>query len=172
METTLRITPTELGDYKVLCAEICGFDHSRMIAPVRVVSQAEFEDWAANFGGSLASLSQEDRGGKWAVDYGCNACHSNDGSEMVGPTWEGLFGTEELLDDGTTVTVDDAYLRESILNPNVHIVAGYNPGVMPADFEEKFTTTENEIEQNDGIEVNIVDDLIAYIMTLSVDETE
>jgi cytochrome c oxidase subunit 2 len=143
-----------------------------MIAPVRVVSQAEFEDWAANFGGSLASLSQEDRGGKWAVDYGCNACHSNDGSEMVGPTWEGLFGTEELLDDGTTVTVDDAYLRESILNPNVHIVAGYNPGVMPADFEEKFTTTENEIEQNDGIEVNIVDDLIAYIMTLSVDETE
>jgi len=171
METTLRITPTEIDEYKVRCAEICGFDHARMLATVRVVSQAEFDEWVSSVAGSLSQLSPEERGGKWAVDYGCIACHSNDGSGGAGPTWAGLFGREELLDDGTTVTVDEAYLRESILNPGAQIVSGFG-NAMPPTFEEQFMTAENDIAANEGVEVNIVDDLIAYIMTLSVNESE
>jgi cytochrome c oxidase subunit 2 len=171
METTLRITPTEIGEYKVRCAEICGFSHAQMIATVRVVSEADFEAWATGFGGALAESSPAERGGKWAVDYGCVACHSLDGSALVGPTWQGLFGREEMLEDGTTVTVDEEYVRQSILNPGSQIVAGF-ANAMPATFEEQFETAETEIQENEGIEVDIVDDLIAYLMTLSAAETE
>ncbi len=169
METTLRITPTEVGEYRVRCAEICGFGHAEMLAPVRVVSQAEFEEWTAGFSGALAQLSPEERGGKWAVDYGCVACHSLDGSAMIGPTWQGLFGREETLEDGSTITVDEEYLRQSILNPNAQIVSGYGANVMPANFEEQFAMAEAEILDNQGLEVNIVEDLIAYLMTLTAE---
>jgi mono/diheme cytochrome c family protein len=62
---------------------------------------------------------------------GCVGCHTVDGSPSSGPTWKGLFGKEETLDDGTTVTVDEEYLETSILDPNVQIVEGYRP-IMPA----------------------------------------
>lgn len=172
METTLRITPTEIGEYRVRCAEICGFDHAKMLAQVRVVSEADFQDWVSEVGGSLAQLTPEERGGKWAVDYACVSCHTVDGSPGgIGPTWVGLFGRDEMLEDGTTVTVDEEYLRVSILNPGSQIVAGY-PNAMPANFEEQFMMAENGIEANEGIEVDIVEDLIAYIMTLSAAEAE
>lgn len=61
---------------------------------------------------------------------GCMACHSLDGSKMLGPTWQGLFGQSRTLTSGQTVVVDEKYLRESIFQPNAKIVAGY-PAVMP-----------------------------------------
>ena len=64
--------------------------------------------------------------------YGCNACHSPDGTALVGPTWLGLYGTEEELEDGTTVLVDDAYIAESIRDPNAKITRGFTAGLMPA----------------------------------------
>ena len=64
--------------------------------------------------------------------YGCQACHSNDGTALVGPTWQGLYGTQEELEDGTTVLVDDAYIAESIRDPNARVVAGFTAGLMPA----------------------------------------
>lgn len=64
--------------------------------------------------------------------YGCNACHSNDGTELVGPTWLGLYGTEEELEDGTAALVDTAYIVESIKDPNARITKGYTGGLMPA----------------------------------------
>ena len=64
--------------------------------------------------------------------YGCNACHSIDGAALVGPTWLGLYGTEEELEDGSTVLVDDAYIGESIKDPNAKITAGFTAGLMPA----------------------------------------
>lgn len=165
METTLRITPTEIGEYRLRCAEICGFDHAYMQATVRVVSQADFDAWTASFEGALASLTQEERGGKWAVDFGCVACHSSDGSEMIGPTWAGLFGRTETLEDGTTVTVDEAYIHQSILNPGSQIVSGF-ANAMPAIYEEQFTVAEEEFA-GQGLEIHIIEDLIAYIKTLS-----
>lgn len=172
METTLRITPTEIGEYKVRCAEICGFDHANMLAMVRVVSEADFEEWVSGFSGAVADLSPEERGGKWAVDYGCVSCHSSDGSTGVGPTWAGLSGREVTLADGTTVTADEAYLRQSILSPNSQIVSGFPENVMPANFEEQFMTAESNLQANQGLEIDIVDDLIAYIESLPAAETE
>ncbi len=61
----------------------------------------------------------------------CIACHSVDGSQMVGPTWLGLYGSEVELDDGTVVIADDAYLAESISDPMKQIVAGYPPAMPP-----------------------------------------
>jgi cytochrome c oxidase subunit 2 len=171
METTLRITPTVIDEYTVRCAEICGFDHARMLATVKVVSEAEFEAWVSSFSGLLAEASPAERGGKWAVDFGCVSCHTTDGSVVIAPSWAGLFGREETLADGSTVTVDEAYLRQSIVNPGSQIVAGF-ADAMPPNFEEQFMTTEADLEASQGIEVDIVDDLIAYIMSLSAAETE
>ena len=64
--------------------------------------------------------------------YGCNTCHSTDGTTLVGPTWQGLYGTEEELEDGTTATVNDEYIRESIRTPNLRVVKGFTAGLMPA----------------------------------------
>ena len=63
--------------------------------------------------------------------YGCGACHSTDGSALVGPTWQGLYGTEEALDDGSAVTVNDDYIKESIQDPNAKVVSGFTAGLMP-----------------------------------------
>ncbi len=70
-------------------------------------------------------------GEQLVAQYGCNACHSTDGSALVGPTWQGLYGTEEMLDDGSTVTVNDDYIKESIQDPNVKVVSGFTAGLMP-----------------------------------------
>jgi len=76
----------------------------------------------------LAKLCEKIFAGKG----GCVACHSTDGSTKVGPTYKGLFGKTEPLEDGTTAKVDENYLRESILQPNAKIVKGYPKGVMPS----------------------------------------
>ena len=67
-----------------------------------------------------------------ATAKGCLACHAIDATEKVGPTWVGLAGSQVELDDGTTLIADDAYLKESILEPNAKIVAGYSSYMMPA----------------------------------------
>ena len=66
------------------------------------------------------------------LKYGCNACHSTDGTVLVGPTWQGLYGAEEELEDGTATLVDEAYIVESIKDPNAKITKGFTAGLMPA----------------------------------------
>lgn len=77
-----------------------------------------------------------------AARNGCLACHSVDGSARVGPTWKGLYGKEETLADGSKVTVDEEYLRESIVDPDAKIVKGFPPGVMPRDFGARLSEEE------------------------------
>lgn len=124
----LRITPTEIGEYRVRCAELCGLQHAYMLADVRVVSQQEFDAWVEE--NSQVSDDPVARGAQLAQQYGCLACHSTDGTALVGPTWQGVYGSTEALQDGTTVVVDDAYLHESIIDPAAKIVQGF-PNVMP-----------------------------------------
>lgn len=64
----------------------------------------------------------------------CSACHSLDGSSLVGPTWKGLFGKVEVMSDGVSLTVDDAYLIESIRDPKAKIVQGYDDAMPEFDF--------------------------------------
>ncbi len=67
-----------------------------------------------------------------AASKGCLACHAADASTKIGPSWAGLYGSQVELNDGTTIVADDAYLEESIFDPNAKIVEGYTPYAMPA----------------------------------------
>jgi cytochrome c oxidase subunit 2 len=166
--TTLRITPTEIGDYKVRCAEICGFDHANMRADVVVISETDFAQWISDQTVSLANLSQAERGEKWASDFGCTGCHTTDGTVLSGPSWLGIFGQEEQMEDGQTITVDEDYLRKSILDPDIQIVEGFPPNLMSAvgDFELRFLEAEAEIAANEAIDIDILEDLIVYIQSM------
>lgn len=160
----LRITPTVEGEYQLLCAEICGTQHHSMRATLRVVSEAEFEAWASEMAANdLSDLTAEERGEVWYQQYGCNACHSLDGTALVGPSWQGLYGADRPLVDNSTVEADDDYLRESIENPNAKVVEGYAEGIMPQNFADRFETD----QAGSPIEgLDIIDDLIAFIKTI------
>jgi len=131
--TELRVTPIELGDYTLRCAELCGTSHSYMNTPVIVVSGVDFLGWVDE---QIALIPDDpgpnaDRGEIIANQNGCFACHSVDGSVIVGPTWLGLFGSDVELSDGSVVIADEEFIKESILEPNATIVAGYPPNAMP-----------------------------------------
>jgi cytochrome c oxidase subunit II len=131
--TEYRITPILVGSYKVRCAELCGASHAYMESPVIVDTQAGYNSWLAEQQALVAaSQTPEGLGQLLTVKNGCTGCHSIDGAKMTGPTWFGLYGAKVDLADGTAVTADDAYLKESILNPNAKVVAGFNSGLMPA----------------------------------------
>lgn len=85
-------------------------------------------------GGSLAEI-----GAAKAKEAGCMACHSVIGKRMVGPAWDKLYGNDVALDDGSTVKADDAYLAESIIDPNAKIVATYPKGVMPPTYSKNLS---------------------------------
>jgi len=132
----LRITPTKSGSYKVRCAELCGTLHAYMESPVVVMAQADFDNWVKEQ--QQLPTDPVERGKQWATQFGCVACHSADGSVVVGPTWKGLYGKQETMSDGTVVTVDDTYLTESIRKPGAKIVKGFN-NIMPANVADQMT---------------------------------
>ena len=148
----LRITPSIEGEYKVRCAELCGELHYAMLADVLVVSSGEFETWAAAQAAEC-ELGAEECGARWVEQYGCTACHSFDGTQVVGPSWQGLAGSQVPLADGSSVLADEVYLQTSILNPNDQIHEGFQPNVMPVTFGEQLT--EEQILE-----------IIAFIQTL------
>lgn len=140
--TDLRVTPNEIGDYMVRCAELCGTSHAYMVSPVVVVTETDFDTWVEE---QIALIPDDpgpnaERGEIVANQNGCFACHSGDGSIIVGPTWLGLYGSEVELSDGTTVIADDAFIHESILEPNAKIVAGFPANAMP-----QYSLSEEEI---------------------------
>ena len=162
----LRFRPTVLTNdepYKVRCAEICGFNHAYMLADVHVVPEGELEDTIAKASALPADIVE--RGAIWYDTFACASCHSLDGSELVGPSWQGIYERETKLADGTTVIADDEYLRNSILNPNGQIVEGYPPNQMPVNFGDQFAQKQAELAA-DNIESDIIVELIEYMKTL------
>ena len=121
---------TEPGEYDLFCAEYCGTSHSDMLALVVVHPPGEFEAWLEQASNFLETMSPVDAGRKLFQVRGCMQCHSMDGSAKTGPTLLGVFGRSENMANGTTLTVDENYIRESILEPNARVVAGFEP-VMP-----------------------------------------
>lgn len=83
-------------------------------------------------------------GQELSVSKGCIACHSIDGSVIIGPSWKGIYGTQEALEDGTSVEVNDAYIKESILNPAAKLAKGFQPlmPVLPLTDSEIAAVTE------------------------------
>jgi cytochrome c oxidase subunit 2 len=125
-------TPTRNGRFESMCAQLCGTGHPVMKGIVVVEDEAAFRAWhdqLPKFGAAKdtgAPLS----GQQLAQMKGCVGCHTIDGSAGVGPTWKGLFGKTETMEDGTTALVDEAYLRSFIRNPTSRDVKGF-PNVMP-----------------------------------------
>jgi cytochrome c oxidase subunit II len=148
----LRITPTKIGNYELMCAEMCGGAHAYMTSPVHVLSQADFQKWAA---AQVSQVSKDPvaRGQQWASLNGCVTCHSIDGKKSIGPTWKGLAGSTVDLTDGTKVPADDTYLHQSIVDPNAKITAGFAPNVMPSTYAKALSDDQ-------------INDILAYIKTL------
>ena len=124
--THLWFEPTKPGTYHLFCAEYCGTRHSGMIGQVVVMAANDYQTWLSGVTGeaSLAAAGQ-----KLFVDLACNTCHRPD-SPTRGPVLHGLFAKTVETASGERIVVDEAYLRESILNPEAKITAGFQP-VMP-----------------------------------------
>jgi cytochrome c oxidase subunit 2 len=124
--TTTWFTPTKVGKYHLFCAEYCGTNHSRMRGWVYVMAPRDYEAWLSGgtSGGSLAENGQ-----KLFDELACGNCHKPDGSGRC-PSLTGLFGKTVQLAGGGAVHADEGYIRESILQPQAKIVAGYGP-IMP-----------------------------------------
>src|ERR1700736_3312915 len=112
--TNIWFQPTKPGRYHLFCAEYCGTRHSGMTGEVIVMDPSEYQTWLSGGApeGSLAS-----GGEKLFADLACNTCHRAD-AQGRGPVLQGLFGKTVTLQSGDTVTVDEAYVRESILQPS------------------------------------------------------
>jgi cytochrome c oxidase subunit 2 len=148
--TELRITPTLAGNYQVRCAELCGTAHYKMEQPVVVVDNGSFTAWITEQQAIAAAANTPEARGELLVSgNGCVACHSINGAAGIGPTWFGLAGAPVELEDGTTVTADDAFLAESIKDPKAKVVKGFAP-TMPV-----YPFTDEEIAY-----------IVAYIKTL------
>jgi cytochrome c oxidase subunit 2 len=125
--STIWFEPTKPGRYHLFCAEYCGTRHSGMIGSVVVMGPTEYQAWLSGGApeGSLAST-----GAKLFQELACNTCHRPD-AQGRGPVLEGLFGKAIELQSGERLTVDEAYVRESILTPAAKVAAGFQP-IMPA----------------------------------------
>lgn len=121
---------TETGEFQVFCTEYCGTDHSAMLTTTFVHTEAEFEEWLRKAGDIHEGHTPVEAGEILVKQRGCLVCHSLDGSTKTGPSYKGMWGKTESLADGSSVKVDENYVRTSILEPQAQIVAGF-PGSMP-----------------------------------------
>ena len=135
-EKMMWFLPQAVGEYDLYCAEYCGLRHYYMNANVKVLSKEDFTAWYAD--SSKVVKAEEGsapgaEGLKIMINQGCNACHSSDGSKIVGPSYLNLYGEKQIIiRDGkeVSVTVDDEYIKRAIFDPNIEIVKGYPKGLM------------------------------------------
>ncbi|HEX2974667.1 MAG TPA: cytochrome c oxidase subunit II [Bacteroidales bacterium] len=138
------------GEYQLFCAEYCGLRHSYMNSKVQVLAKDAFDEWYKNTAPLADSAATPGPGAEGAAlikTNGCNACHSVDGSKIVGPTFKGLFGKQiTVVSNGkeTNVTADEEYIKRSIYDPNAEIVKGYPQGLMQS---YKATLNDNDISK-------------------------
>ena len=147
----------QAGEYEVFCTEYCGTGHSNMNAKVIVMPQKMYEVWLAEAGSADDDLPLEELGAKLYSKKACNTCHTLDGTALVGPSYlqtSQMWGQERVFDDGSSAIIDENYVRSSILEPQIQIVAGYQ-GVMPT-----YQGLLNDRE---------LDALIAFLKTLKED---
>ena len=147
---TLWFTPSKACRYHIFCTQYCGTKHSNMIGWATVMEPAEYQAWVA---GNVTGGTMAENGAKLFSDLSCNTCHLDSGqAQGRGPSLRNLYGRQVLLQRLETTVADDAYLRESILNPQAKIVSGFQP-LMPT---YQGLVTEEQLLQ-----------LIAYVKSLS-----
>jgi cytochrome c oxidase subunit 2 len=152
MYTSVWFNPKVEGEHQVFCTEYCGTSHSGMLAKIIVLKPDQYELWKAGKPYTVAGVKRKSdeieaerssaarlagttiplpkRGEELVKSKGCVACHTTDGTAKIGPSYKGIFGNQVELADGSKVTVDENYIRESIENPQAKVVKGFNP-VMP-----------------------------------------
>lgn len=148
--TTLWFEAVEMGEFDLFCTEYCGTGHSEMIGKVKVMSDADYQNWL-NSTDVASDRVPEEWGKELYKSKACFTCHTIDGNPLVGPTFLGVFGREETLADGSTVKVDENYIRKSVLEPQAQVVQGFQP-VMP--------TYQGVLKDEE------IDALIAFLKTL------
>jgi cytochrome c oxidase subunit 2 len=148
--SSLWFEATKPGRYHLFCAEYCGTNHSAMGGWVEVMTQTDFDNWLS---GNANQVSPVEAGKQlFTTTLGCATCHNADGTGGRGPALTGLFGKTVQLEGGGSVTADETYIRESIINPQGQLVAGYQP-IMP--------TFKGQLNEDQLLQ------LIAYIKSLS-----
>jgi cytochrome c oxidase subunit 2 len=126
--TTLWFRATVPGTYHIYCDQYCGTRHSQMIGDVIAMEPQEYQTWLSG-GVAAGGANLAQNGEQLFKDLACSTCHLPDGKGR-GPSLVGVAGSAVKLADGRTVTADDNYLHESIVNSQAKIVAGYQP-LMP-----------------------------------------
>lgn len=145
--TTVYFEARTPGKYHLFCTQYCGTEHSTMVGWVYAMPPDKYKEWAA---GNTSGASLAQNGERLFAVMGCNACHTGE-SQARGPNLFGLYGSRVRMSDGSTLVANEAYLREKILNPSLHVPAGYVP-IMP--------TYEGQINEEGLIE------LVEYIKSL------
>ena len=151
--TTAWFEATRAGEYRLFCTEYCGTEHADMMGRVIAMEPAQYQEWLSGRAtGALTEFGEPltAAGAQLFERLGCDSCHQPDGSGR-GPSLLGLFGSQVQLESGEVVTADEDYLRESILQPQAKIVAGFEP-IMPS-YEGQ--VSEEQLQQ-----------LVAYIKSL------
>ncbi|HVT59104.1 MAG TPA: cytochrome c oxidase subunit II [Thermoanaerobaculia bacterium] len=121
--------PTRIGTYHLFCDQYCGAEHSKMVGSVIVMDPRDYAAWLA--GGAAAGQSPVAAGAQLFSSLACVTCHEmGPGRFARGPSLQGLFGRQVVLEGGRTVLADEAYIRESIVQPLAKIVKGWQP-IMP-----------------------------------------
>lgn len=130
-ETYTWFYPENIGTFTLYCAEYCGLRHSKMLASVGVATQTDFDAW---YKIPNATATLEMAAGEKILDKkGCLACHSLDGSEIVGPTFLEIWGRKSTVfeyPETKMVTADEDYIARSVQEPSSQIVEGFD-NVMP-----------------------------------------
>jgi cytochrome c oxidase subunit 2 len=145
--TTVWFNATDPGTYHLFCTQYCGTAHSAMIGDVVAMTPEDYEKWAQQ---STSGMSLAQNGERLFASMGCNACH-NGTAAARGPNLAGVYGSKLTLTNGSEVLVNEAYLRDAILNPSQHVTAGFAP-IMP--------TYQGQISEDGLI------DIVEYLKTL------
>ncbi len=123
--------PGQLGAFDLFCSAYCGVSHSYMNTIVRILPEEDFKSWLASL--KVKKSDNNNEGYKILEQNGCFSCHSVDGSQVVGPTFNGLYSSEiSVTTDGAErkIIVDDIYIKSSIFDPNKDVAKGFNQGIM------------------------------------------
>ncbi len=152
------VEPQREGTYELFCAEYCGLQHSYMYTSVKVMEDSTFTNWMTDttmVASAAEAESPTATGKKIMQNIGCFACHTLDGTKLVGPSFKGIWGEEQTVVTGgkeRQVTVDEEYIKRSIYDPNADVVKGFNKGLM--------LSYEGQLSEDD------VDNIIEYLKSV------
>lgn len=127
--TELWFHPNRVGVYPIFCAEYCGTGHSAMLSETVVHEPGGYERYLEEIQERINNLPPVELGKMLYQQQGCSTCHSVDGTRKVGPSWKGIFGKSEQLADGSSITIDENYIKESILDPQAKVVQSFVPSM-------------------------------------------